>query len=206
MNKNIWHAKNVKSILKELNTDSNHGLSESEALLRIKKNGRNILPEEKKDSVFKIVFSQFNSPLIYILLIAGFITLFLQHFTDALIIFITIILNTTIGFLQEKKASGILNKLKSIVKVKSYVIRDGLEKEINQSDLTIGDIIILHAGNKVPADCRVIESHDLKINESALTGEWQPVSKKIDVLEENTQIFDQKNMLFMSCGVESGWG
>lgn len=206
MNKNIWHAKNVKSILKELNTDSNHGLSESEALLRIKKNGRNILLEEKKDSVFKIVFSQFNSPLIYILLIAGFITLFLQHFTDALIIFITIILNTTIGFLQEKKASDILNKLKSIVKVKSYVIRDGLEKEINQSDLTIGDIIILHAGNKVPADCRVIESHDLKINESALTGEWQSVSKKIDVLEENTQIFDQKNMLFMSCGVESGWG
>jgi magnesium-transporting ATPase (P-type) len=146
-------------------------LTEEEVLLRIKKNGKNILPEEKKDSIAKIIFSQFNSPLIYILLIAGIITLFLQHFTDSLIIFATIILNTTIGFLQEKKASDILNKLKSIVKVKSHVIRDGLEKEVNQSDLTIGDVIILHAGNKVPADCRVIESHSLKINESALTGE-----------------------------------
>lgn len=129
------------------------------------------MPEEKKATVFSLIFAQFKSPLILILIVAGTITLSMGHFTDSIIIFSTVMLNTVIGFTQEKKASDVLSKLKSLARVKSYVIRDGLEKEVYQDDLAIGDIIILHAGNKVPADCRVVESHALKSNESALTGE-----------------------------------
>ncbi len=170
----------------------------------IKKHGKNILPEEKKASVLFLIFSQFKSPLILILIIAGIVTLAMGHFTDSIIIFSTVVLNTAIGFIQEKKASDVLSKLKSLAKVKSYVIRDGIEKEISQEELTVGDVIILHAGNKVPADCRVFESHALKSNESALTGEWQPVLKTVSTLPEKTTIFEQKNILFMGCGIESG--
>lgn len=206
MPKKNWHSLDIQTILTSLKTNVKNGLLNKDIPDLIKKHGKNILPEEKKESIFKIILNQFNSPLIYILVIAGIITFLLQDYSDSVIIFSTVILNTTIGFIQEKKASDVLSKLKSISKVKSYVIRDGLEKEIYQDELTIGDIIILHAGNKVPADCRIIESHGLKINESALTGEWQPIPKHNNILAEATTIFEQKNMLFMSCGVESGWG
>ncbi len=206
MAKKKWHSLDIDTTVKELNSDFKKGLASKEVPLLIKKHGENSLPEEKKESIFKIILHQFNSPLIYVLLIAGIITFLLQDYTDSVIIFLTVILNTVIGFIQEKKASDVLSKLRSISKVKSYVIRDGIEREVSQDELTVGDIIILHAGNKVPADCRVIESHGLKVNESALTGEWQPVPKHANVLPEETTIFDQKNILFMSCGVESGWG
>lgn len=206
MRKNDWHSYELESIFEELRSDKDFGLSSKNIPQLLKKYGKNILPEEKKASVLLLIFSQFKSPLIFILMIAGITTLLLGHFTDSLIIFSTVILNTTIGFIQEKKASDVLSKLKSLAKIKSYVIRDGVEKEINQDELTVGDVIILHAGNKVPADCRVVESHGLKSNESALTGEWQPVSKITLALPEKTTIFDRKNILFMGCGVDSGWG
>lgn len=206
MPKKNWHSYDIDQIFKELKTNKDNGLSSKNIPTLIKKHGKNILPEEKKATVFVLFFAQFKSPLILILMAAGIITLSMAHFTDSIIIFSTVLLNTIIGFVQEKKASDVLSKLKSLAKVKSYVIRDGLEKEINQDELTAGDIIILHAGNKVPADCRVIESHALKSNESVLTGEWQPVSKTTDVLSEKTTLFEQKNMLFMGCGIDSGWG
>ena len=187
-----------------MKSDEKNGLSEKEAEIRRKKFGPNKLPEEKSFSKLKIFFGQFKSPLIYILVIAGIITLILRDYTDTIIIFSAVFLNTIIGFFQENKASQILSELKKIVKIKAYIIRDGNEKEVEQSELVPGDIFLLHPGEKIPADGRLIEVHDLKVNEAPLTGEWYPSEKITDVLDEKTSLADRDNMVYMGCVVEDG--
>jgi len=206
MAENNWHNLSVKEVAKILKTDIKEGLSEKEVKERQKIFGLNKLPEEKPLSSLRIFLEQFRSPLIYILVIAGIITLILKDYTDAIIIFGAVFLNTVIGFFQENKTSKILSELKKIVKIKAYLIRKGNEKEVEQIELVPGDIFLLHPGNKVPADGRLIESHDLKINEASLTGEWIPAEKKIDVLPEKTPLADRDNMVYMGCVVEDGRG
>jgi len=200
-----WHSIAWKKVLKEVETSLN-GLSEEEVKKRYQRFGLNKLPEEKPYSKIRLFLNQFMSPLIYILVIAGFITLFLKEYTDAIIIFGAVILNTIIGFFQENKASEALRKLRKILKINAFVFRDGNEKEIVQESLVPGDIIILNPGNKVPADGRLIEAKDLKINEVTLTGEWLPAEKNTKVLPEDTPLADRDNMVFMGSVVEDGWG
>ncbi len=201
-----WYNLSFEEVLKKLKSDSEEGLYEKEVKERQKKFGLNGLPEEKPLSRLKIFLNQFRSPLIYILIIAGIITSILRDYKDAIIIFGAVFLNTIIGFFQENKTSKILSELKKIVKVKAYVIRGGNEKEVEQAELVPGDIILLKTGNKIPADGRLIESHNLKINEASLTGEWIPAEKKIDILSRITPLADRDNMVFMGCVVEDGWG
>ena len=144
-----FHSKKIESCFKELKT-SIGGLAREEAEKRIKKYGPNKLAEEKPLRKMAILISQLKSPLIYILLIAGFITLILQDYIDAGVIFASVIINTVIGFFQENKANNALSKLKKMVEHKALVLREGREIEIDSGNITIGDIIIIRAGNRIP--------------------------------------------------------
>jgi len=200
-----WHAISWKKVLKEFGT-SLDGLSKEEVKKRQQQHGLNKLPEEKPYSNIKILLSQFISPLIYILLFAGIITLFLKDYTDSIIIFGAVIINTIVGYFQENKASQALVKLRKILKINAFVIRDMNEKEILQEEVVPGDIIVLNPGNKVPADGRLIEAKDLKINEVALTGEWLPAEKNPGILSKDTTLADRDNMVYMGTIVEDGRG
>lgn len=205
MQKN-WHNLSWEETIKILGSNLENGLPEKEARNRQKQFGLNKLPEEKPLSKLKIFLEQLKSPLIYILVIAGVITLVLRDFTDAVVIFGAVFLNTIFGFFQENKTSRILSELKKLTKIKAYVIRNGEEKEISQEELAPGDIILLYPGNKVPADGRLLESFNLKINEAPLTGEWFPSEKITEVLPEKTPLADRDNMVFMGCVIEDGRG
>ncbi len=202
----FWHNLRIEEVAGVLKTDIKEGLSEKEVEIRQRESGPNKLPEEKPLSKLRIFLEQFRSPLIYILVIAGIITLILRDFTDAIVIFGAVFLNTIFGFFQENKTSKILAELKKVVKVKTYVIREGNEKEVEQEDLVPGDIFLLYPGNKIPADGRLIEAHNLKINEASLTGEWIPAEKKIEILLEETILADRDNMVYMGCVIEDGRG
>lgn len=200
-----WHNFSIKEAFEKLKTGVD-GLSEKEAQKRLKKFGLNEIPSEKSFSRIKLFLNQLKSPLIYILIIAGVIAFLLSDYTDSIVIFIAVFVNTIIGYLQEDKASQALDKLKKILQVKAVVFRDGQEKEILRKKIVQGDIVLLRAGNKVPADARIIETHNLKINESALTGEWLAAKKKEAVLSKETPLADRDNMAYMGTIVESGWG
>jgi len=203
LEKQNWHSMSVESVLRHLKSSKN-GLSEKEVQERLRRFGFNKLSEEKRLTGAQIFFYQFKSPLIYILIIAGLITLILNHWTDSIIIFACVFLNSFIGYLQENKTSNILLSLKKIVREKAAVIRDGEKKEINQTHLVVGDIIIIQPGDKIPADARLIENSSLKVNESILTGEWLAADKSLGKLPEGTLLADRKNMVYMGTVAESG--
>lgn len=201
-----WHNLSPEKIISSLGTDTKRGLSEKEVKARQKKFGLNKIPEEKPLSALRLFLEQFRSPLIYILVIAGIVTLSLEHYTDSIVIFVAVALNTVVGYFQEAKASKALRELKKILKVKAVVIREGDEKEVFQEELVLGDIVILKSGDKVPADGRLIETENLKVNEMALTGEWLPADKKTDILAGDTPMPDRDNMVYTGTVVEDGRG
>ncbi|MFH1938112.1 MAG: HAD-IC family P-type ATPase [Patescibacteria group bacterium] len=200
-----WHNFTIKKTFQELKSGIK-GINETEANKRLRKFGLNNLPEEKSFSRLKLLIGQINSPLVYILFIAGITALALGEYTDSIIIFGVVVLNTLVGYLQESKANQALSKLKKVFQLKTIVFRNGKEKEIFQKYLVPGDVIFLRAGNKVPGDARIIESHDLKINESSLTGEWLAAKKDISVLSEGISLADRNNIAYMGTIIESGWG
>ena len=192
--------------MRKLRINPDTGLSFDKAIQRQKQFGMNILPKKSHLSLLKIVLDQFKSPLIYVLVIAGLITLFFHLYTDAIVIFAAVALNTAIGFFQEKKAIYALRELKKIVKVEAKVIRGGHEIKIDAEELVLGDVIILSAGDKVPADSRLIEARNLKINEAPLTGESRLAEKHVRKLAKDTPLADRENMAYMGTLVEAGAG
>jgi len=160
-----WHNLSWEEAVKKLKSDPEKGLFLKDVKERKEKFGKNLLPEEKPLSKLRIILDQFRSPLIYILVIAGIVVLFFKEFTDAIVIFGAVFLNTIVGFLQENKASQALSKLKKVVKIKARVVREGNNKIVDSGELVLGDIFILSPGDKVPADGRIIESNNLKTNE-----------------------------------------
>ncbi len=201
----MWHSISTEAIFEKLETGPG-GLGEKEAQKRLAAFGHNKLPEEKRVSRIKIFFRQFKSPLVYILLLAGLVAALLNDYVDAGIILAAVFLNTLIGFFQENKTNNILTELKKVIKDRALVIRDGNRKEIDGADVVSGDMIILNPGDKIPADGRLIEAHNLKINEASLTGEWIPVLKTIEIMPADAPLADRNNMVYMGCIVESGWG
>jgi len=199
-----WYQLSGKEIFEHLKT-SELGLTEEEVKQRLKKYGPNKIAEEEKINKLKILLHQFTSPLIYILLIAGVVTILLKEYIDSGVIFAVVILNAIIGFVQEYKAEKSARALKKMVVPKARVIRDGKEKEVNSEELVPGDIVLLASGMKVPADIRLIHTIELKIDESMLTGESVPVEKiTTPIKQENLPPGDQKNMAFMGTIVVSG--
>jgi len=202
----FWHNLSREETIKILRTDTEKGLGEKDVLLRQLEFGKNKIPEEKSLSELTILFEQFKSPLIYILIIAGIITLVLKEFGDSIVIFGAVVLNTVVGYFQESKASKSLQELKKIVRHTAQVIREGEGKLIDSAEIVPGDIFILNSGDKVPADGRVIESHNLKINEMALSGEWLAAKKDPNLSAKDTPLADRDNMVYMGTIIEDGKG
>lgn len=199
-----WYRLSVREVLQKLGTSEN-GLSDSEAKQRIAQYGPNKIAEEERISKLKILIHQFASPLIYILLIAGVVTILLREYIDSGVIFAVVILNAIIGYIQEYKAEESVRALKKMVVPKAKVIRDGKEKEINSEELVPGDIVLLASGTKVPADLRLLHTIELKIEEAMLTGESLPAEKSTTpIKEDNLTPGDQRNMAFMGTVVVNG--
>jgi len=202
----FWHSISADKTAEILNVNPKIGLSGKEVSDFQKRYGYNELSEKKPLSKAKIFLSQFKSPLIYILVVAGIISLFLEKWSDAIVIFAAVGINSVVGYFQEYKASIALGKLKKVLKQKAICIRAGREMEILQKYLVPGDIIVLREGYKVPADARIIKSSNLKINEAILTGEWISAYKTTDALPKNTPLADRDNMAYMGTLVEQGKG
>ncbi|WP_083089607.1 cation-translocating P-type ATPase [Clostridium septicum] len=204
----MWFNKDVEDTVKNLNSNIINGLSSSDAKSRLEKNGPNKLAGKKKKSIIQLFFSQINDVMIYILIIAAIISAFMGEISDAIIILIVILVNAIIGVVQESKAEKALEALKNMSTPKALVKRDGEIIEIPSEEVVLGDIVIIDAGRYIPADLRLIESANLKIEESAFTGESLPAEKIATTLnsEGDVPIGDQNNMAFMSTLATYGRG
>ena len=199
-----WYQLDTKKVFKELNT-SEKGLTGEELQDRFARYGPNKLSAAEKISRLEITLHQFMSPLIYILLIAAVVTFFLREYIDTGVIMAVVVLNAVIGYFQEFKAEESIRALKKLVVPKARVLRDGKEKEINSEELVPGDVVLLSSGSKIPADIRLIDTIELRVDEALLTGESLPVEKKTaPVKEENLTPGDQVNMAFMGTVVVNG--
>lgn len=209
-----YYSKSILEVAKELNTDIQVGLSDEEAKVRLEKNGENKIETTKKGNLFLKFLSQFKDIMVLILICAAVISLIFaitqkssSELIDAIIIFAIVLINATLGFLQEIKAENALETLKKMAQPFSTVLRDGEEKKIKTKDLVVGDIVVLEAGDVVPADLLLIESASLKCEEASLTGESLAVEKTSGlVLPEKTTLGDRKNMCFSSTTVVYGRG
>jgi Ca2+-transporting ATPase len=199
-----WYQIGAKKIIQSLDSSEN-GLAAAQIKERLAQYGPNKLVEAEKISALKILLHQFTSPLIYVLLIAGVVTLLLKEYVDSGVIFAVVILNAIIGFIQEYKAEESVQALKKMVVPRARVVRDGKEKEINSEELVPGDMVLLASGAKVPADLRLIQIIELKIDEAMLTGESVAAEKiTTPIREENLTPGDQRNMAFMGTVVVNG--
>ena len=199
---------------------SEAGISEAEAQKRLQENGKNKLEEGKKKTVFKRIIEQLSDPMIIILIIAAAISAVTEWFehgyfhfvfpTDTVIILVVVVINTILGVVQESKAEAAIEALQEMSAATSKVIRDGKLVSVKSEDLVIGDVIVLEAGDAVPADCRIFECASMKIEEAALTGESVPVDKLIDLLVGGDKgegpLGDRKNMAYMGSTVVYGRG
>ncbi|HSM47047.1 MAG TPA: cation-transporting P-type ATPase [Draconibacterium sp.] len=173
----MWFSKTIEEVLKEINVDATSGLSEEEAKIRLKKFGANQLISKKKKNILQLFIAQLQEWLIYILFAAVIITLFMGEYIDATIIILVIITNAVLGVIQEVKAGKAIEALQKMSFPKALVRRNGEVKEINSHEVVPGDILILDTGRFISADIRLIESANLQIEESALTGESVPTDK-----------------------------
>ncbi len=206
-NNPLPYTQKTEEIFKELETDPESGLGTEKANKLLEKNGENRLPEPKKISPLQIFLKQFASFMIYILLGAVALSLFLQDYKDAFLIGIVVLINTVIGFYQEYKAEKTLASLKKMSSPTAKVLRDGQIDEIPTQKLVVGDIVILEEGDIIPADVRLFESVGLEINEAILTGESVPSQKDAEVLiEHKVAVGDRLNMAFMGTVIASGNG
>jgi P-type Ca2+ transporter type 2C len=204
----MWFAKSIAETLTELAVDRQTGLSESEVEVRLRRYGPNKLQGKKRKTLLQMFLSQLNDALIYVLLGAVLITIFMGEYIDAIIILLVIVINAVLGVVQEVKAGNAIDALRNLSTPKALVRRDGTTKEIPSDRVVPGDIVILDAGRFIPADLRLIESANLQIEESALTGESVPSSKDADELPEGDKIplGDRRNSAFMSTLVTYGRG
>lgn len=203
--------KDINEIIKELDTNIQNGLDDDKVSERLEKYGQNKLKSKPKKTIFQLFLSQLQDVLIYVLIIAATINI-IAHWpngwTDAIIILLVVLINAVIGVAQETKAEKALEELQKMTTPKALVRRNGEIKEINSENLVPGDIIIIDAGRFIPADIRLIESVNLQIEESALTGESVPSQKDANVVltDDKTPIGDKSNMLFMSTLATYGRG
>ena len=209
----MWHTLKTVEVEKGLCTDIVNGLAEDEVKKRQEKYGKNVLKEKKKESIIVKFVKQFNDFMIIILIIASIISAMTSYmqgendYIDSIIIIAIVILNAIMGIIQEERAEKSIESLKKLTPKITKIVRNKKTQEINAEDLVPGDIIELEAGNYVPADCRIIECFNLKIEESSLTGETEPVEKNNQaILKDKIPLGDMKNMGFMGSIVVSGRG
>ena len=209
----MWETLRKKEVLSKLGTNEKTGLTRQEIEERQAKYGKNKIKDKPKESLLIKFIKQFNDFMIIILIIASIISAGISYiqgkndYFDSIIIIAIVVLNASMGVIQEAKAEKSIEALKEMTPPKSKVIREGITNEINAEDLVPGDVIILEAGNYMPADGRIIESFGLKIEESSLTGETEPVLKDANkICREKESLGDMKNMAFMSTIIVNGHG
>jgi len=204
----MWHTRDAEKILQELSSDAVKGLSEREAKARLERYGPNRIVGVKKKPLIALFFEQLNSMLIFILIAAAAVSALLGEITDTFIIVCVIVLNALIGVIQEAKAEKALEALKRLATPKALVVREGRQREISSGEVVPGDMVVIDAGRIVPCDVRLIESVNLKIEESSLTGESVPAEKdSVDAIHgSDTPLGDRKNMAFMSTVATYGRG
>lgn len=207
---NSWHALDENTVCDDVSS-SESGLSNAEAEKRLAEHGLNELKREKKTSALTIFFSQFKDFLILILVASAIVSLAIGFFhgqkeeiVEAIAIFVVVAFIAVVGFIQEYKAERELEALKKMVSPEATVLRDGKPVRIQAIQIVVGDILILEAGDKIPADARILEEIDLKVDESALTGESVSVEKGEGVLDEKIQLPDRKNMVYTGTIVTYG--
>lgn len=203
----MFEQKSVQDTLIKLQSDQENGLSEREAQERLQKYGKNELVEGRHKTILESFLEQLNDPLIFVLFVAVIISMLLHEVSDALIIVTVIMINAMVGVIQEGKAQKALDSLKRLSSPKAIVKRDGNQREIPAEELVIGDIVCLDAGRQIPADLRLLETANLKVEESALTGESLPIEKNASFCAKGSiPVGDRKNMAFMSTSVSGGRG
>ncbi|NLO29730.1 MAG: HAD-IC family P-type ATPase, partial [Methanosarcina mazei] len=201
----MYYDQDISSVFGELRT-SVKGLSPEDAEKRLEEYGKNELKEKEKVSVFRLFLSQFKSILILILVIAAIVSALLGEAIDAAVILFTVFLAGILGFAQEYRAEKAIELLKSLTSPEATVVRNGSEKKIPSTYLVPGDTILLQTGDRIPADARIIEEFNLKVDESSLTGESVPVQKVIDALPAGTSEADRNNMVYAGTAVAYGRG
>lgn len=195
----------VEETLKKLNT-SLDGLNNKEVNKRKDEYGLNILPKPKRNTIFKVFINQFLSPIVLILMVAAIFSLIIGETIDAIFIVIVVLMDAILGTIQEWKAEQNAAHLQELIRVNATIKRNGKKIEINSEELTIGDVVIIEPGEKITADLRVIESHNLTVNEAFLTGESMAAHKSTQVLPIDTPIADRNNMLYAGSTITSGRG
>ena len=209
-----YYLKSIEETINDAGTTEG-GLTSGEASERLEKNGRNKLAEAKKDSLFKRFMMQLADPMIIILIVAAAIsgvTSFYsgESFADVIIILAVVIINAVLGILQESKAEKAIEALQEMSAATSKVLRDGKLTSVRSEELVVGDVVILEAGDSVPADGRIIECASMKVEEAALTGESVPVDKTAEVIELGSEkdipLGDRRNMVYMGSTVVYGRG
>ncbi len=208
MNRSLaWHVLAPEALGRELGVDPGKGLTEDEAKRRLAAVGPNELPEAPPPSLVRLFFSQFSSVIIWVLVGAAVVSGLLREWVDAAAILAIVLLNALLGFLQEYKAERSLAALKTLSVPSTRVVRDGMVQTIPARELVSGDVIQIEAGDRVPADARIMQAVALRTQEAALTGESVPVPKSSAALEaEETALGDRRNMLFLGTHVAAGKG
>jgi len=196
----------INDVSKALETDIHHGLTSEEVKNRLEKYGYNELKKEERVSPLTIFINQFKNTLIIILLIAIALSALIGEVVDAAIIGVIVVFCAVLGFIQEYRAERALEALKKMLSPTITVLRGGKEEEVPSRELVPGDILLLEAGDKIPADGRLVENHSLKCDEAPLTGESVPVGKDIKPLPEDVRVSDRKNMVLTGTTVTYGRG
>ena len=200
----MFYNREIEESLKDLNTNS-EGLNDREVKKRVEKYGENVLPKKKKDSVLKIFFNELKDPIVLLLLVAIVVSIIAGEVIDALAIVFIVLIDLIMGTYQENKANNTAEALQNLVKQEVKVLRNGQIVKVASEKLTIGDVVILESGDKIAADMRIIEAHNLMVDESILTGESVQVNKTSDIVNiNNAQITEQNNMLFSGTSVVKG--
>ncbi len=202
----MWHGLSENDSESISGVVSDTGLSDTEVLERQKLHGANMLTQKKGTPAILMFLLQFHQPLIYILNIAGIITAFLGEWVDSSVIFGVVLINATIGFLQEYKARKAIESLSKSMTSEATVIRGGKKQRVKATELTLGDIVVLQSGDKVPADIRLVRVRELQIDESALTGESVPTQKQTALVPKETILVERSNIAYSSTLVTYGTG
>ena len=200
-----WHQLNIEQLWQQLDSDQ-QGLAPPQVEQRLQQYGPNQLPQAKSKPAWQRFMLQFHNILIYVLLVSSVITLWLGHVADSLVILAVVLVNALVGFIQEGKAEQAMQSIRQLLAPKAAVIRAGTRQHIQASQLVPGDVVLLEAGDKVPADLRLFRCHGLQIQEAALTGESVPVEKQTQAVDAMAALGDRTCMAFSGTLVTNGQG
>jgi len=201
-----WHSLAADEALRRLGVDPSAGLEVADAERRLARDGPNRITARRALPWWRIAIAQFHAPLVYLLLLAGAVTLVLGEYVDSAVIFGVVLVNAVVGFIQEQRAVKAIDALARSMSIEATVLRDGQRRRIDAYDLCVGDIVLLEPGDRVPADTRVVHARDLKVDESMLTGESKAVSKSAAATDEATVLADREGMAYAGSLVVRGSG